>query len=112
MKAIKEKFNTPAVPLRNAQWETLNWGKITRYVKRLRQRIFRAEQLGQKRKVRKLQRLMLRSKANLLLSIKRITQINKGKKTAGVDGYIALSSKEVLEMDNQKVLQTRPYRSK
>jgi RNA-directed DNA polymerase len=69
-------------------------------VKKLRQRIFRAEQLGQKRKVRKLQRLMIRSKANLLLSIKRVTQINKGKNTAGIDGQIATTSGERLKLYN------------
>ena len=72
-------------------WKSIDWKKIIEYVKKLRQRIFRAEQLGQHRKVRKLQRLMMRSKANLLLSIRRITQINKGKRTAGVDGYKALT---------------------
>lgn len=92
MKTIK-KFNTSAVSPRMQNWELLNWKKIYRYVKRLRQRIFRAEQLGQKRKVRKLQRLMIRSKANLLLSIKKVTQINKGKKTAGVDGMISSTSR-------------------
>jgi RNA-directed DNA polymerase len=81
-------------------WEAIDWKKIHRYVKRLRQRIFRAEQLGQKRKVRKLQRLMIRSNANLLLSIKRVTQINKGKQTAGVDGQIVLTSSDRLKLYN------------
>ena len=97
MKTIK-KFNTSAVSPHMQNWELLNWKKIYKYVKRLRQRIFRAEQLGQKRKVRKLQRLMIRSKANLLLSIKKVTQINKGKKTAGVDGMISSTSKGRIEL--------------
>ncbi|OAA84843.1 hypothetical protein WY13_02746 [Clostridium ljungdahlii] len=87
MKTIN-KFNTSAVSPHMQDWSLIGWKKINEYVKKLRQRIFRAEQLGQRRKVRKLQRLMIRSKANLLLSIKRITQINKGKKTAGVDGEV------------------------
>jgi RNA-directed DNA polymerase len=89
-----------AVSLHTQSWETLNWKRINEYVKKLRQRIFRAEQLGLKRKVRKLQRLMIRSKANLLLSIKRVTQINKGKKTAGIDGQTALSSSDRLKLFN------------
>lgn len=87
-----------AVSPHTQNWETINWKKINEYVKKLRQRIFRAEQLGHKRKVRKLQRLMIRSKANLLLSIKRVTQINKGKRTAGVDGQIALTSSDRLKL--------------
>ena len=93
-------FNTSAISPRSNQWETFNWKNIISYVKKLRQRIFRAEQLGQKRKVRKLQRLMLRSKANLLVSIKRITQVNKGKKTSGIDKYIATTSKERVSLFN------------
>jgi RNA-directed DNA polymerase len=99
MKTIN-KFNTSAVSPHIESWSLIDWMKIYEYVKKLRQRIFRAEQLGNKRKVRKLQRLMIRSNANLLLSIKRVTQINKGKKTAGVDGNIALTSSERLRLYN------------
>lgn len=97
MKTIK-KLNTSAVSPHMQNWELLNWKKIYKYVKKLRQRIFRAEQLGQKRKVRKLQRLMIRSKANLLLSIKKVTQINKGKKTAGVDDMILCTLKDRIKL--------------
>lgn len=100
MQTINE-FNTSAVSPRVQGWEAIDWKTITEYVKKLRQRIFRAEQLGKKRKVRKLQRLMIRSKANLLLSIKRITQINKGKKTAGIDGQIVLVSGERVKLYNR-----------
>ena len=94
-------FNASAVSPHKQSWETLNWKKIYSYVKKLRQRIFRAEQLGMIRKVRKLQRLMIRSKANLLLSIKRVTQQNKGKRTAGVDGHTALNSEERIRLFNR-----------
>ncbi|WP_263577381.1 reverse transcriptase N-terminal domain-containing protein [Clostridium sp. FP1] len=72
MKTIN-KFNTSAVSPHIESWSLIDCKKIYEYVKKLRQRIFRAEQLGNKRKVRKLQRLMIRSNANLLLSIKRVT---------------------------------------
>jgi RNA-directed DNA polymerase len=87
-------------------WESLNWNKINKYVRRLRQRIFRAEQFGQVRKVKRLQRLMIRSKANLLISIKRVTQINKGKRTSGVDGHKVLSTKERVNLFNKMARQT------
>jgi RNA-directed DNA polymerase len=99
LKTIK-KFNTSAVSPHIQGWETFNWKKINEYVKKLRQRIFRAEQLGQERKVRKLQRLMIRSKANLLLSIKRVMQINQGKRTAGIDGEVALTSGDRIKLYN------------
>lgn len=66
-------------------WNSVNWRKTETDVRRLRQRIFRAERLGNARKVRSLQRLMLRSYANRLVAVRRVTQINQGKFTPGVD---------------------------
>ncbi|MFD7445815.1 reverse transcriptase N-terminal domain-containing protein [Streptomyces sp. NPDC059909] len=51
--------------------------------RRLRQRIFTASQAGDLKKVRNLQKLMLRSRANTLLSVRRVTEVNAGRKTAG-----------------------------
>ncbi|NOW82530.1 RNA-directed DNA polymerase [Clostridium beijerinckii] len=94
------KYNKSATAPQIYDWNSINWKKIYKYVKKLRQRIFHAEQLGQTRKVRKLQRLMIRSKANLLLSIKKVTQINKGKRTAGIDKMIITNDKERSELFN------------
>jgi RNA-directed DNA polymerase len=55
------------------QWKLIDWLHVNRYVEKLQQRIYRAECLGDKRKVRNLQRLLVRSKAMLLVSIKRVT---------------------------------------
>ena len=74
------------------QWEQYDWKSIEEYVMKLQQRIYRAEKLGQKSKVRSLQRMLIHSQGALLLSIKRVTQSNKGKKTAGIDGFVALNS--------------------
>jgi RNA-directed DNA polymerase len=71
------------------QWYNMPWIKLEDHVKRLQQRIYRAESLGQKRRVKGLQRVLMRSQAALLLAIRQVTQINKGKRTAGVDGYKA-----------------------
>lgn len=86
-------------------WNSVDWKAIQTYVTKLRQRIYRAEQLNQCRKVRKLQRLLLRSEANLLLSIRRVTQQNKGKRTPGVDEYTALSRKERNQLYKQLKIQ-------
>ncbi|MCY8231674.1 reverse transcriptase N-terminal domain-containing protein, partial [Priestia endophytica] len=94
----------------------MDWKAIQKYVTKLRQRIYRAEQYKQQRKVRKLQRLLLRSKANLLLSIRRVTQQNKGKRTSGIDGYTALHANERIilfcQMEKQNVLLHRPRPAK
>ncbi|MED3238225.1 reverse transcriptase N-terminal domain-containing protein, partial [Bacillus thuringiensis] len=79
-------------------WYSIDWSIIQKYVAKLRQRIYRAEQQNQRRRVRKLQRLLLRSKANLLLSIRRVTQQNTGKRTPGVDGYTASQPNERIKL--------------
>ena len=77
-------------------WNQVNWKKVSKLVRNLRQRIFHARKLGNFRKLRSLQKLMLRSHANLLLSVRRITQTNLGKATAGID-------KEVVNTPSQRV---------
>src|SRR5213080_3533226 len=69
-------------------WGSVDWGQVEDDVGRLRQRIFTASQAGDLAKVRGLQKLMLRSRANALLSVRRVTELNAGRKTAGVDGVV------------------------
>ncbi len=59
-------------------WHSIDWKQVYRTVKNLRQRIFRASREGNLKKVRSLQRLMLRCTSNLLESVRRITQVNRG----------------------------------
>ncbi|MFF3942977.1 group II intron reverse transcriptase/maturase [Streptomyces phaeofaciens] len=61
-------------------------------MRRLRQRIFKAAQEGDLKKVRNLQRLMLRSRSNTLVSVRRVTQQSLGRRTPGVDGETALTA--------------------
>jgi RNA-directed DNA polymerase len=70
-------------------WSSINWRQVEDDVRRLRQRIFTAARNEDLRKVRNLQKLMLRSRSNALLSVRRVTELNAGRLTAGVDGMIA-----------------------
>ncbi len=69
-------------------WNAINWRKANRTVRNLRRRIFRATQEGDQKKVRSLQKLMLKSYSNRLVSVRRVTQINAGKHTPGVDKLV------------------------
>jgi len=69
-------------------WRTVDWQDADKNVRNLRGRIFKATQEGEHRKVRNLQKLMLRSRANVLMSVRRVTQINAGKKTPGIDKVV------------------------
>ena len=66
-------------------WTDIDWCQDVRIVRNLRQRIFRASREGSRRKLRSLQRLMLKCRANREMSVRRVTQINEGRDTPGVD---------------------------
>ena len=70
------------VTTKTTQWHEVNWQNAYRNVRNLRQRIFKATESKDWRKVRNLQKLMLRSYSNVLLAVRKATQDNKGRKTA------------------------------
>lgn len=79
-------------------WKNLPWKKIRKNVFRLQRRVYKAVRAGDMRKARSLQKLILKSTAAKLLAIRQVTQLNKGKKTAGIDGKKALTFKERFEL--------------
>ena len=99
LSATRSKSATP-LP---TNWSQINWQKANEYVDKLQKRIFHAEKEGNKRKVRDLQRMLMKSKSALLVSIRRVTQLNKGKRTAGIDGFKALTPNERLALYCQMV---------
>ena len=72
-------------------WHQIDWRQAEASVRRLRQRIFTASQAGDLKRVRGLQKLMLRSRANTLVSVRRVTERNAGRLTAGMDGEVVLT---------------------
>ena len=78
---------------------TLPWKKFQRVVNRLQRRLFKAVRAGDKRKIGKLQRLLLKSRSARFLAIRQVTQLNAGKKTAGVDGEKSLTHEERFELE-------------
>ncbi len=83
-------------PLEN--WADINWKLVRKRVRNLRQRIYRATQNSQWNKVRSLMKLMMSSYSNLLLSVRRVTQENQGKQTAGIDGQTAITPEERVKL--------------
>src|SRR5438105_12087333 len=78
----------PPRPKSETDWNTVNWRKANKVVKNLRQRIFKASRQGDLKKVRSLQKLMLRSYSNRLVAVRRVTQVNAGKYTPGTDKLV------------------------
>lgn len=90
-------------------WASIDWRRVEEDVRRLRQRIFTASQAGDLKKVRNLQKLMLRSRSNTLLSVRRVTEINAGRATAGVDGKVVLLSQSKAALANWVQHRARPW---
>jgi RNA-directed DNA polymerase len=69
-------------------WKAINWRQVERYVFKLQKRIYAASRCGDIKRVRKLQKTLMRSWSNRVISVRRVTQDNTGKKTAGVSALI------------------------
>ncbi len=79
-------------------WANIDWLAVETNVRRLQERIYRAATDKDRKKVKNLQKLLVRATSNKLLAIRRITQENQGKNTAGVDGVICDTPEARLEM--------------
>ncbi|OYQ64470.1 RNA-dependent DNA polymerase, partial [Pseudanabaena sp. SR411] len=75
-------------------WKELPWKKFRVNLFKLQKRVYKAIQVKDMRKARSLQKLVLKSKSARLLAIRQVTQLNAGKKTAGIDGKKSLTFEE------------------
>jgi RNA-directed DNA polymerase len=85
-------------PFDGDAWDRVDWRFHEEQVRRLRGRIFKAVQDGDWPLARNLQKLMLRSWSCTLVSVRQVTQRNTGRRTAGIDGLVALTSQARAEM--------------
>ena len=83
---------------RISDWHSIDWCSVYRNIRNLRRRIFKATQENKWRKVRNLQKLMLRSFSNVLESVRRVTLVNRGSKTAGLDKVLVKTPKQRLAL--------------
>jgi RNA-directed DNA polymerase len=94
------------------EWGAVDWRAAEDEVRRLRQRIFTASRDGDHKRVRNLQKLMLRSRSNTLLSVRRVAERNAGRVTAGIDGETALSSPARAALAMEVHRQDTPWRAR
>ncbi|HEY9690603.1 MAG TPA: group II intron reverse transcriptase/maturase [Oculatellaceae cyanobacterium] len=80
------------------EWNKVNWRKLEIRVYKLQKRIYQASSRGDLKAVRRLQKTLMRSWSGKMLSVRRVTQDNQGKKTAGVDGAKSLTPVERLSL--------------
>ena len=79
-------------------WQDIPWHKVERAVFKLQQRIYRASRQGDVKTVHKLQRLLMKSWYAQRLATRRVTQDNRGKRTAGVEGVKSLTPPQRLRL--------------
>lgn len=103
MQAIANGTTEPTI------WQAVEWQQADKTVRNLRERIFRASEEGDYRKVRNLQKLMLRSRSNALMSVRRVTQQNAGQKTPGVD-KVVIKTPEARGKLVDEVSEVKPWR--
>jgi RNA-directed DNA polymerase len=89
------------------EWKDIPWRKLERYVFKLQKRIFKASERGDVKVVKKLQKTLMRSWSSKCLAVRRVTQDNQGKKTAGVDGVKSLKPEQRLELVNNLELSSK-----
>ncbi len=91
----------PLLDPESEAWNKLPWRKFEQQCLRIQKRIFRASQRGNRRAVHKLQKLLMKSQAARLLAVRRVTQDNQGKKTAGIDGVKSVRPAQRLTMASE-----------
>ena len=76
------------------EWKDIKWRKLEKVAFKLQKRIFQASECGDIKAVRKLQKTLIRSWSAKCIAVRRVTQDNQGKNTAGVDGVKSLTPKQ------------------
>jgi RNA-directed DNA polymerase len=90
-------------------WINLPWKQFRRDLFRLQKRTYKAVREGNTAKTQSLQKLIMRSRAARFLAIRQVTQLNNGKKTAGIDGKLALNFKERFELEQKLKIQANNW---
>ncbi|WP_324610957.1 reverse transcriptase N-terminal domain-containing protein [Moorena producens] len=103
MKKSKARGFTP-----QSEWNQVDWRKLERTVFKLQKRIYQASQRGDVRVVRRVQKTLMKSWSAKMLAVRKVTQQNKGKKTAGIDGRKALTNKQRLVLVANLKIHKRP----
>lgn len=95
-------------------WNAVNWQSVNKQVNNLRRRIYRASVEGNIKLVRNLQKLMLKSRSNRLSAIRRVTQINQGRCSPGVDKVVVNTDKDrnllIKKLADNNLFSVKPIR--
>lgn len=74
-----------------SDWNSINWRKVQLRIWRIQKKIYECSRQSEKFEVIKLQKILINLPEAKLLAVRKVTQDNRGKKTAGVDGVRLLA---------------------
>ncbi len=80
------------------EWNEVPWRKLEKSSFKLQKRIYRASKCNDIKKMHDLQRLLQKSTSARMIAVRKVTQDNRGKRTAGIDGKANLNQKERLQL--------------
>ncbi len=83
------------------EWKHTDWKSVENYVKKLQTKIYRASKSGDVKRMRQLQHTLSRSYRARLLAVRKVSQDNQGKRTAGIDGIKSIPPKERLALTEE-----------
>lgn len=106
MKEIDIMNCTSKTPL---TWESIDWQKVNKEVENLQSRIFVASQEKYRRRLRRLQKLLLKSRSNILISIRKVLIQNKGRETPGIDRVIIAKSERIKFLHDIESINIKSY---
>ncbi|WP_050780039.1 group II intron reverse transcriptase/maturase [Crocosphaera chwakensis] len=89
------------------EWNEINWRKVEKSTFKLQKQIYQASINGDVKKVRKLQKTLVNSFHAKLLAVRKVTQDNNGRKTAGIDGVKSLTPKQRLTLVSKITLENK-----
>jgi RNA-directed DNA polymerase len=89
------------------EWKQIDWQKVQSVVSKLQRRIYRASQSGNLVLARKLQKILTKSMSAKLIAVRKVTQDNQGKKTAGIDGVKSITPEQRLDLAKNLGIDTK-----
>jgi RNA-directed DNA polymerase len=79
-------------------WKEIDWPSAEKTISRLQQRIYKASLNKEIRTIHRLQRRLINNEYARAVSVKRVTEQNRGRKTPGVDRTVVVNHKDKLKL--------------
>jgi RNA-directed DNA polymerase len=83
------------------QWRKVPWNKFDKQIREIQERIYDASVRNDSKSVKTLQKVLVGLTSAKFIAVRRISQDNRGKRTAGVDGIAFLTPTQRIDLVNE-----------